>query len=440
MQNIDQIKEESRQVADKIDALRSVESDDAAVVEQRDADLAELMGKAEELTARAEEATKVIEARQKLDAIVNRCTALEAPQTVDQRQVEKPEAVHYGRKLRHFENVEQAYRCGQFIAGYVMNNEVARDWCERNGVQSRAMAGGSATKGGAFVDDILSSTLIRNVEEKDEIYNDMQQFPMISDTLLVPKRTGGFTGAWTAENAEISTSDSTSTQVQLVAAKYATGTRVSAELAADSVIDLAQMIVTEFAHTYTSALTEAVVNGDGTSSYGSITGILDSSAGIATNAGSIHECSAGNNLPSEIAVTDFTDLLSLAPRYALPNARFVCSPYIYHSVLQRLDLAQGVSSLQVGMGPNFLGYPVTLSTAMPGSSAGAGDIAVLFGDFSRAGVFGLRRDFELASSTDRYIEYGQVGFFGSIRAAANWHDLGSASAAGPVVGMKLGTA
>jgi HK97 family phage major capsid protein len=124
----------------------------------------------------------------------------------------------------------------------------------------------------------------------------------------------------------------------------------------------------------------------------------------------------------------------------LDNARFIVSPYIYHQVLQRLDLAQGVSSLQVGAGPSFLGYPVVLSQAMPGSSAGAGDVPVLFGDFSRAGIFGLRREFELVSSTDRYVEYDQTAFFGSIRATAVWHDLGDASNAGPVVGLKLGAA
>ncbi|MGA0207694.1 MAG: hypothetical protein ACO3LT_07885, partial [Ilumatobacteraceae bacterium] len=75
---LDQIKAESREVADKIDNLRAVESDDAAVIEQRDADLAGLMARAEELEAAAEKAASVAEARAKLDAIVNRCSALEA--------------------------------------------------------------------------------------------------------------------------------------------------------------------------------------------------------------------------------------------------------------------------------------------------------------------------------------------------------------------------
>ena len=137
---------------------------------------------------------------------------------------------------------------------------------------------------------------------------------------------------------------------------------------------------------------------------------------------------------------DFTALLALAPRYALDNAKFICSPYVYHQVMQRLDLAQGVSSLQVGAGPSFLGYDVVLSQAMPGSAAGAGDCIVLFGDFSRAGAFGIRRDFEIKSSSDRFVEYDQTALFGSLRATAVWHDLGSASAAGPVVGLKLGSA
>lgn len=440
--SMEKIKAESREIAEKIDNLRAVESDDAAVIEQRDADLGTLMQRAEELEVEAEAAAKVLEARAKLDAIVNRCSALDAPRQVEAREVEKPRAVQYAGRLRHFQNAEQAYRCGQFIAGYVLGDASARDWCERNDVYTRAMGGSSSTKGGAFVDDVLSQTLIRNVEEKNEVYNEMQRFPMSSDTLLVPKRTGGFSGAWIAENAEISTSDATASQVQLVAAKYAVGVKVANELLADSVIDLSQMVVQEFTTAYTAALTEAVVNGDGTSTYGSITGILDSTGGIlaAGSAGTIHTTDAGNNLPTEVTVDDFTALLALAPRYALDNAKFICSPYVYHQVMQRLDLAQGVSSLQVGAGPSFLGYDVVLSQAMPGSAAGAGDCIVLFGDFSRAGAFGIRRDFEIKSSSDRYVEFDQTALFGSLRATAVWHDLGSASAVGPVVGLKLGVA
>jgi HK97 family phage major capsid protein len=439
---LDQIKAESREVADKIDNLRAVESDDAAVIEQRDADLAGLMARAEELEAAAEKAASVAEARAKLDAIVNRCSALEAPRAVEVREVAKPRAIQYGGSIRHFHDAEQAYRCGQFIAGYVLGDASAREWCERNDVYTRAMGGSSANNGGAFVDDVLSQTLIRNVEEKNEVYTEMQRFPMTSDTLLVPKRTGGFTGAWIAENAEISTSDATASQVQLVAGKYAVGVKVANELLADSVIDLSQMVVQEFTTAYTAALTEAVVNGDGSSSYGGITGILDSVGGILASgsAGSIVTTDVGINLPTEVTIDSFTELLAKTPRYALDNAKFICSPYIYHSVLQRLDLAQGVSSLQSGMGPNFLGYPVLLSQAMPGSAANTGDCIALFGDFSRAGAFGIRRDFEIRSSADRFVEFDMTALFGTLRATAVWHDLGSASAAGPVVGLELGAA
>ena len=439
---LDQIRAESRDVAEQIDNLRAVESDDAAVIEQRDADLAGLMQRAEELEAAADKAARVVEARQKLDAIVNRCSALDAPVTREVREIEKPRPVQYHGRLRNFSDAETAYRCGQFIAGYVLGNSSARDWCERNEVYTRAMGGATGNAGDAFVDDILSATLIRNVEEKNEVYTEMQRFPMTSDTLLIPKRTGGFSGSWVAENAEISTSDASANQVQLVASSYATGVRVSNALIADSVIDLSEMVVTEFTTTYTSALTEAVVNGDGSSSFGSITGILDSTGGIlaAGSAGCLHTTDVGNNLPTEVTVDDIVSVLAKANRYSLPNARWIVSPYVFHTVFQRLDLAQGISSLQDGMGPNFMGYPVVLSQAMPGSSAGAGDVIALFGDFSRAGAFGIRRDFELKSSTDRYMEFDQTLLIGSLRATAKWYDLGTASTAGPVVGLKLGAA
>ena len=50
---LENIKQESREVAEKLDNLRAVESDDAAVVEQRDADIGELMKRADELEAAA---------------------------------------------------------------------------------------------------------------------------------------------------------------------------------------------------------------------------------------------------------------------------------------------------------------------------------------------------------------------------------------------------
>lgn len=438
--DIENIKNESREIAEKLDNLRAVESDDAAVIEQRDADIGELMTRADELEVKADAAAKVAEARAKLDAIVNRCSALDAPVQQETREISKPAAVHYAGKLRAFEDKETAYRAGQFIAGYVLGDVSAREWCQRNDVQTRAMGGSSSTKGGAFVDDVLSATLIRNVEEKNEVYTEMQRMPMTSDTLLVPKRTAGYSGAWLSENSEISTSDSQSTQVQLVAAKYGLGVRVANELLQDSVINISEHVVTEFATAYTAALTEAVVNGDGSSSYGSITGILDDSAGIATNAGSISTTATGNDTPGEVTTSELASLLAIAPRYSLDNAKWIVSPYVYHTMMHKLDLNQGVSSLSESGITTFMGYPIVLSQAMPGSSAGAGDVVALFGDFSRAGIFGIRRDFELASSTDRYIEYDQTALFGVLRACAVFHDLGSASAAGPVVGLKLGSA
>ncbi|NDH94857.1 MAG: hypothetical protein EBZ13_10080 [Planctomycetia bacterium] len=107
--------------------------------------------------------------------------------TREVREVAKPRAIQHHGRLRAFKDAEAAYRCGQFIAGYVLGDTSAREWCERNDVYTRAMGGAQATKGDAFVDNVLSETLIRNVEEKNEVYNEMQRFPMTSDTLLVTR-------------------------------------------------------------------------------------------------------------------------------------------------------------------------------------------------------------------------------------------------------------
>jgi HK97 family phage major capsid protein len=128
--------------------------------------------------------------------------------------------------------------------------------------------GESTTAAGGFaVPEEMSSQLIRLVETYGVAPSVMQNVPMASDTLLVPKRLTGVTAAWIGENSEITTSDPTGTQVQLVAKKLASGTRVARELLLDSVIAVADWLVQEHSLALAKKTDEAAFNGDGTSTF-----------------------------------------------------------------------------------------------------------------------------------------------------------------------------
>jgi Neuraminidase (sialidase) len=57
------------------------------------------------------------------------------------------------------------------------------------------------------------------------------------------------------------------------------------------------------------------------------------------------------------------------------------------------------------------------------------------GDASLAGMYGLRNAFATKISTERYVEYDQTLYLGIARADMVWHSLGSATEAGPMIGL-----
>jgi len=72
---------------------------------------------------------------------------------------------------------------------------------------------------------------------------------------------------------------------------------------------------------------------------------------------------------------------------------------------------------------------------MPKSGDQSGNVMALLGDASLAGMYGVRSAFATKISTERYVEYDQTLYLGIARADMNWHSLGTASEAGPLVAL-----
>jgi HK97 family phage major capsid protein len=115
--------------------------------------------------------------------------------------------------------------------------------------------------------------------------------------------------------------------------------------------------------------------------------------------------------------------------------------------MQRLALAAGgttateiVNGVSVMM---FLGYPVRISQKFPSTTANS-QIPVLFGNFAQGAMFGSRTGSEtIAFSSEATVggesmwERDQIGVRGTERFDVVVHDYGSASAAGPIVGLEM---
>ena len=107
------------------------------------------------------------------------------------------------------------------------------------------------------------------------------------------------------------------------------------------------------------------------------------------------------------------------------------------SMMRLIDAAGGNTGAMIaGTAPKeFLGYPVVLSQKMNAvltAQTSTYGLAYL-GNLPQAATLGDRRGITIKSSDQRYIEYDQLVIVGTERYDINVHDVGSSSAAGPMV-------
>ena len=216
-------------------------------------------------------------------------------------------------------------------------------------------------------------------------------------------------------------------------------TRMSSELNEDSVISMADFIAGEIALSFATTEDGCGFNGDGTSTYGGMTGIVTKfNADYATLAGAV-TAATDHDTFAELTLADLLSAAGELPVYALRNAKWYCCNYAWTTVFQGIMAASGGNTTQTltgQVGPAFLGYPVVVSQALPNTSGDlSNSVMLLFGDLALASTMGDRRGIALAVSTDRYFEFDQIGIKGTERFDINVHDIGDTTTAGPIVAL-----
>ena len=424
-----------------------------------------------ELEAEAEDIRSKIEYQRKLQERITTYKSTLAPRSapaaaVEERaSVEVAEVKHETRgveiaakpfavarrsyNLRAFKgpNAEEcAYRSGMWIRGYVLRDSESRRWCEDHGVVATRASGLPAqgesdiALGGAVAPDEMADWIIKMYEEYGAYPQHSWRTPMTSDKLTIPRRLSGLQAVPVNENSSPDAATMQFDQVDLTAGMWAVVNRVSNSLMEDSVINLADLLVTEASLGFAKAFDTAGFHGDGTAAYNGTKGVCwefeqgSHSAGVHTATASTFQ---------KLTMEDFTAAMALCPEYALGNAAWYISPAGFASGMVPIAMAAGgVTSAEVGDGPNranFMGFPVRRVTVMQSGVGAAGKVAALFGDFGMACTMGDRRRVEIKTSADRFMEFDQTLIYGNARVAMVAHDLGDTSEAGPLVALMFGS-
>lgn len=408
--------------------------DDLSKVEDRTAEQA---AEVEKLTA---EATELEERLAREHSIAEKITSLRGKVAATAKPVAVEAEAPVARKVQHvgrvrgFASADEAEVCGRWIRGYLLNRTEDRAWYERN-VEERALSSNDNAKGAVFIPETFASTVIRLVDQYTAIPQQANVIPMSSNTLYIPRRTGGNTAYFVNDNTETTASDMATDNVLLSTKDCRVATRVPNSLIEDSVIDLAGLVAQEFALALSRKIDDAGFAGDGTSTHGGIRGIQwrfenETLAG---------ENDSGESSLSALTIDDFVETVGKLPSYARPTAAWYVTPQVYSTCMLPLMLEKGLSAAEIAGGVSegrFLGYPVYFNNSMR-TAPTSDQVIALFGDMKMSTHFGLRSQIAVRASTDRYIEFDQSYFVASVRFDIVTSDLGDSTTAGPVVSLRL---
>lgn len=349
-----------------------------------------------------------------------------------------------------------AYRFGMWCLG-AMGNKNAKAYCDKNNLVFKTHQENTNNTGGFLVPEEFDTTIITLRERYGVFRQNAKIVPMTTETIRIPRRTGGLTAYFVQETAAATESTKGWDQVQLTAKDVAVLSRYTNQLGDDAAINIGDDLAGECAYAFAVKEDQCGFIGDGTSTYGGITGftnkLLNLNATIANIAGLYVSSGTGYATSwASVTLADFNNVVGKLPQYAYVggNAKWYCSQAFWGSVMQKLALAAGGNQVtQVMNGalqPMFLGFPVVITQTMPVASA-VSQVACLFGDVGLAAKMGSRRDTSIQFSTEASVggqslwERNEVGIRAIERFDIVVHDVGNANATaslrtpGPVVGL-----
>jgi len=333
----------------------------------------------------------------------------------------------------NFEKEKIAFGFGQFAKMVGRGDKKAHAWLVENGFYTKGQNETTDADGGFLVPQILARELIFLRDKFGVVRQNARVMGTSSDNLNVPKNTASTTAYWPAENTNITASQITFAQVQILIKKLAILTQVSSELNEDSIVDIGAALAEDMAYVMAYNEDLACLLGDGTSTYGGITGVFKT---IIDNAGSNYIATVGNASANwaNTTLADLRKLPAAISQYAdTTDAKFYMNRSFYQSVVASdLDALNGNSfwdlSSAPGPNPTLFGYPVVYTQVMTADSTPAVDtVLAMFGNLKTGSIMASRRDLRVQVSDQVGFISDSLYFRATERFGFKFHDQGSAA-------------
>ena len=337
------------------------------------------------------------------------------------------------------EKEKMGYAFGQMAKMIGRNDKKAHSWLVENGFYTKGQNETTDADGGYLVPQILAREIIFLRDKFGVMRQNARVMGMSSDNLNVPKNTASTTAYWTAENTNITPSQITFSNVQVLAKKLAIITQVSSELNEDSIVDVGAALAEDMAYVMAYNEDLATFLGDGSGTYGGITGVVTAITQVA-GAGKIYTTANVTGDWNATTLADLRKLTAAIPEYAdTADAKFYMNRAFFQQVVcNDLDAlsGNGFFDLTAAPGPNptLFGYPVVYTQVMPKDTTPAvGSPLVVFGNLKTGSIMGSRRDLRIQVSDQVGFISDSLYFRATERFGFNFHDPGDATNAGSAV-------
>ena len=278
----------------------------------------------------------------------------------------------------------------------------------------KAMTEGTGSAGGFVVPQEWAAEVFRVVEDFGIVPKLATKFPMVGQTLNVPRLSASVSVYWPGEGSVGTSAQPTFEQVVLTANTLVGLTPMTNELLADANVSVINLLTTLFAEAIAGELDNQGLAGTGSPFTGimSDTGVTVVQPGNGGGFSTFTGCSTPDNLRL---------LISNVKPWSLQGAVFVMHRSVwaiiqsakasssgnyflstFNPVLNGNTQADGTQSFPLGVAGTLWGYPVLLSDKMPTSTA-VSTKYVIFGNLSHL-FMGMREELAVAISQEATID------------------------------------
>lgn len=294
-----------------------------------------------------------------------------------------------------------------------------------------------AGRGGTFTPPpAFESTVIELLNDYGAARKLVPFSPTPKEGQYQPRWDSDLTMTWNTEGATLSDQDPDTSTVFVRPKKLTGYIKLTNDLLAADSAGIVDQCFRSFARAAAQKEDSAFFEGDGTSTYGGIVGVLNAIGSAAT-------FTSTNTTWATLTDADVQSMMGYVADFAGQGSlEITCTRSAFFSIFNRLNVAKGGITYQEAANGSViykvLGHDVILNNTMPITTA-TSQVSAYFGDFPMGIKAGQAGTLEFAQSDQRHFDEDSIALRVIEYVDINCHDLGDSTNRGPIAALSTGS-